>query len=163
MGHIAHLSHLNPYSKIFATYSHVKIWSAIVASCYTWRLWILQTSICTISGSSQVNLNFSGTVVCKKIYEHSPYIYIACNFLVPYSSLTKLSGAMNLTNFNLHYIRKLQCKFQLFWLSGSWEEDFYLFVCLLMAAWAIFQLSGGCHHYRWQGRKFRPMLSTHDF
>jgi hypothetical protein len=23
------------------------------------------------------------------------------------------------------YIRKLSCKFELFWLSGSWEKDFY--------------------------------------
>jgi hypothetical protein len=26
--------------------------------------------------------------------------------------------------------------------------------CLFIAARAIFQLSGGCHHYRWQGCKF---------
>jgi hypothetical protein len=30
----------------------------------------------------------------------------------------------------------------------------------LIAAWAIFQLSGGCHHYRWLGSKFRPMLGA---
>jgi hypothetical protein len=35
-----------------------------------------------------------------------------------------------------------------------------LFVCLLIAARAIFQLSGGCHHYRWQGCKFWPMLGA---
>jgi hypothetical protein len=34
------------------------------------------------------------------------------------------------------------------------------FVYLFIAARAIFQLSGGCHHYRWQGCKFRPMLGT---
>jgi hypothetical protein len=40
-----------------------------------------------------------------------------------------------------------------------------LFVCffLFIVAWAIFQLSGDCHHYRWRGCKFRPMLSTYDF
>jgi hypothetical protein len=37
------------------------------------------------------------------------------------------------------------------------------FVCLFIAPWAIFQLSGGCHNYRWQGCKFRPMLSIHGF
>jgi hypothetical protein len=26
-----------------------------------------------------------------------------------------------------------------------------------------FQLSGGCHHYRWQGCKFRPMLALMAF
>jgi hypothetical protein len=35
-----------------------------------------------------------------------------------------------------------------------------LFVCLFIAARTIFQLSGGCHHYRWQGCKFRPMLGA---
>jgi hypothetical protein len=35
-----------------------------------------------------------------------------------------------------------------------------LFVCLFIIAWAIFQLSGGCHHYRWQGCKFRHMLGA---
>jgi hypothetical protein len=39
-------------------------------------------------------------------------------------------------------------------------QDFCLFACLFIAAWAIFQLSGGCHHYRWQGCKFRPMLGV---
>jgi hypothetical protein len=34
-------------------------------------------------------------------------------------------------------------------------------VCLFIAARAIFQLSDGFHHYRWQGCKFRPMLSTY--
>jgi hypothetical protein len=38
-----------------------------------------------------------------------------------------------------------------------------LFGCLFIATWAIFQLSGGCHHYWWQGCKFRPMLSTYGF
>ena len=30
------------------------------------------------------------------------------------------------TNLNFHYIRKLSYKFQLFWPSGSWEEDFLM-------------------------------------
>jgi hypothetical protein len=34
------------------------------------------------------------------------------------------------------------------------------FVCLFIATRAIFQLYGGCHHCRWQGCKFRPMLSA---
>jgi hypothetical protein len=37
---------------------------------------------------------------------------------------------------------------------------YILFVYLFVATWAIFQLSGGCHHYWWQGCKFRPMLGT---
>jgi hypothetical protein len=35
-----------------------------------------------------------------------------------------------------------------------------LFFCLFWVARAIFHLSGDCNHYRWQGCKFRPMLST---
>jgi hypothetical protein len=35
-----------------------------------------------------------------------------------------------------------------------------LFVCLLIAAQAFFQLSGSCHHYWWQGCKFWPMLGA---
>ena len=34
------------------------------------------------------------------------------------------AGTMVCTNLNLHYIRKLSCKYELFWLSGSGEEDF---------------------------------------
>ena len=42
--------------------------------------------------------------------------------------------------------------------TGSLSNN-YLFV-LFIAAWAIFQLSGSCHHYRWRGCKFRPMLGA---
>jgi hypothetical protein len=33
-------------------------------------------------------------------------------------------------------------------------------VCLFIATRAIFQLSGGCHHCRWLGCKFRPLLGA---
>jgi hypothetical protein len=37
-------------------------------------------------------------------------------------------------------------------------------LCLFhIAAWAPFHLSGGCHHYRWQCCKFKPMLSIYSF
>jgi hypothetical protein len=39
----------------------------------------------------------------------------------------------------------------------SWTQ--VIFVCLFIAAWAIFQLSSGCYHYRWQGCK-RLMLHS---
>jgi hypothetical protein len=35
-----------------------------------------------------------------------------------------------------------------------------MFICLFIAAQAIFQLSGVCHNYQWQGCQFRPMLGT---
>jgi hypothetical protein len=34
----------------------------------------------------------------------------------------------------------------------------FCLVCLFLAAQAIFQLSGGCYHYRWRGCKFRQGL-----
>jgi hypothetical protein len=40
------------------------------------------------------------------------------------------------------------------------DQDGFFFVCLFIATRAIFQLSGGCHHCRWQGCKFRPMLGA---
>jgi hypothetical protein len=43
---------------------------------------------------------------------------------------------------------------------NEWIKYVCLFVCLFIATRAIFQLSGGCHHCRWQGCKFRPMLRT---
>jgi hypothetical protein len=42
-------------------------------------------------------------------------------------------------------------------------SNWNIFVCLFIAARAIFQLPGGCHHYRWQGCKFRPMFCTSSF
>jgi hypothetical protein len=38
-------------------------------------------------------------------------------------------------------------------------KGFY-FICLFIAAWAILQLSGGCHHYLWHGCKSGPMLGA---
>jgi hypothetical protein len=32
-------------------------------------------------------------------------------------------GTMIWTNLNVHYNRKLSCKYKIFWLSGSWEEE----------------------------------------
>jgi hypothetical protein len=33
-------------------------------------------------------------------------------------------GEHDMKKSNLHYIRKLSCKYDLFWLSGSGEDDF---------------------------------------
>jgi hypothetical protein len=44
--------------------------------------------------------------------------------------------------------------------ESSTYEWICLFVCLFIVARAIFQLSGGCHHYRLQGCKFWPMLGA---
>jgi hypothetical protein len=44
----------------------------------------------------------------------------------PYCGPFRPPGTMVCTNWNLHYIRKLSCKYELFWLSGSGEEDFQM-------------------------------------
>jgi hypothetical protein len=42
----------------------------------------------------------------------------------------------------------------------------FRFICFVysnLSTWTIFQLTGDCHHYQWQGWKFRRMLSTYGF
>jgi hypothetical protein len=63
-------------------------------------------------------------------------------------------------SFCLSGLRKL-AKLGVFWGIQSWLRLFCFFVCLFCVARAIFQLSGDCHYYRWQGCKFRPMLSAY--
>jgi hypothetical protein len=41
----------------------------------------------------------------------------------PYCGPSWPPGTNVCTNLNLHYIRKLSCKYELFWLSGLWEEN----------------------------------------
>jgi hypothetical protein len=94
--------------------------------------WFEQTWICTMSGSFHVNLNFPGSVVLeKKIFKDFSYIntckngFPNCGPVRPPGA--RPPGAMIWTNLNLHYVRKLPYKFELSWLSDSWEEDFYTF------------------------------------
>jgi hypothetical protein len=47
-----------------------------------------------------------------------------CKYGFPYCGPSKAPGTMICTNLNLHYIRKLSCKYELFCLNGSGEEDF---------------------------------------
>jgi hypothetical protein len=47
-----------------------------------------------------------------------------CKYGFPYCGPSWPPKTMVWTNLNLHYIRKLSCKYELFWLSGLWEEDF---------------------------------------
>ena len=46
-----------------------------------------------------------------------------CKYGFPYCGPSRPPGTM-LTILNLHYIRQFSCKYDLFWLSGSGEEDF---------------------------------------
>jgi hypothetical protein len=46
----------------------------------------------------------------------------SCKYGFPYRGPSRPPGTMIWTNWNLHYIRMLSCKYELFWLSGSWED-----------------------------------------
>jgi hypothetical protein len=46
-----------------------------------------------------------------------------CKYGFPYCGPSRTPGTIMRTILNLHYIRKLSCEYDLFWLSGS-EEDF---------------------------------------
>jgi hypothetical protein len=46
-----------------------------------------------------------------------------CKYGFPYRGPTQSPGTMMWTVLNLHYIRKLSYRYDLFWLSGSGEED----------------------------------------
>jgi hypothetical protein len=47
-----------------------------------------------------------------------------CKYGLSYCGPSRPPGTMMWTILNLHYIRKLWCKYDLFWLSGSGELDF---------------------------------------
>jgi hypothetical protein len=47
-----------------------------------------------------------------------------CKYGFPYCGPSRPPGTMMWTILNMHYIRKLSYKYDLFWLSGSWKEDF---------------------------------------
>jgi hypothetical protein len=63
-------------------YSHVKIVSPLVAPPNPWEPWFVQAWICTISGSSHVNLSYFGSVVLekKKFHWPNPYLHF-CDYL----------------------------------------------------------------------------------
>jgi hypothetical protein len=48
-----------------------------------------------------------------------------CKYGFPYCGPSRPPGTMIWTKLNVHYVRKLSCtcKYELFWLNGSWEED----------------------------------------
>ena len=54
-----------------------------------------------------------------------------CKYGFPYCGPSQPPGTMMWTILNLHYIRQLSCKYDLFWLSGSREEDFSMFFAFL--------------------------------
>jgi hypothetical protein len=55
---------------------------------------------------------------------------------------------------------RTECKFPPKIIVYCKVSQLHLFVCLFIATRGIFQLSGGFHHCRWKGRKFRPMLGA---
>jgi hypothetical protein len=59
-------------------------------------------------------------VLEKKIFSIKTYV----NMVFPIVGPSWPLGTMMWTILNLHYIRKLSCIYDLFWLSGFGEEDF---------------------------------------
>jgi hypothetical protein len=58
-----------------------------------------------------------------------------CKYSFPYCDSSWPSGTMVWTNVNLHYIRQLSCKSELFWFSGSgkdfeWPHSIFAFLWL---------------------------------
>jgi hypothetical protein len=47
-----------------------------------------------------------------------------CKYGFPYCAPSRPPGTMMWTILNLHYIRYLSCKYDLFWLCGFGEEIF---------------------------------------
>jgi hypothetical protein len=76
-----------------------------------------QTYFCIISQNFYVNMSFSGPVVLEKIFK-SVSLYKHLLKVSPFVAIPD-PGAMILTNLLFYYIRKLSCKFELFWPSGS--------------------------------------------
>jgi hypothetical protein len=65
-------------------------------------------------------------------------------------------------NWNISILWKTKCDYNRLYSSCHWSRNnlFCLFVCLFWVAQAIFQLSGNCHHYRWQGCKEQGTVSA---
>jgi hypothetical protein len=66
-----------------------------------------------------------------------------CKYGFPYCSPSQPLGTMIWTNLNIHYIRKLSCKYDLFWLSGSWED--FKWPHPIFAFFWLSHLSRGAH------------------
>jgi hypothetical protein len=75
-----------------------------------------------------------GMLVLEKVFFSNMNI---CKYAFPYCVSSQPLGSMMCTHLNLHYIIKLSCKYELFWLSGSWE-DFqmtppYFCICVIIS------------------------------
>jgi hypothetical protein len=67
-------------------------------------------------------IKIGSLVLEKKIYKRFFSNIDACKNCFPHCGPTRPPGTMICTNLSLHYIRKLLCKSELFWLCGSWED-----------------------------------------
>ena len=99
-----------------------------MATTYIQGSWFSQLWIYTTWGCFHTSFSFPGCLVSeKKIFKEILYIFL-CKTSTPQCGLTLPPGVMIFTTLNLHYLRMLPHKFQLSWLSGSWEEDFWKFL-----------------------------------
>ena len=95
--------------------------------------WFEQTSICPMSGSFHVNLNSPCSVVLDIFKDFSYKLYI--KYCIPYRDPTQSPGAVIWTNYNLPYVKKLQCNFSdwksqtfcgLIWPQGPWFVQIWI-------------------------------------
>jgi hypothetical protein len=66
----------------------------------------------------------------RRFLKTFPTCKIVSNIVTPPDPL----GTMSFIDLILHYVRKLSCKFELFWIIGSWEQDFWMtppYICIL--------------------------------
>jgi hypothetical protein len=74
--------------------------------------------------------SFYPRIICTKFDWNWPagsgedfFLYInTSEYGFPYCGPSRPPGTMIWRNLNLHYIRKLSCKYDLFWLIGSWKD-----------------------------------------
>jgi hypothetical protein len=80
----------------------------------------LITGLCISSPFNQICI-FVGQELVKKILKDFSH-WNKCEYVLPYCGPSRPPGTIIWTKLNLNYIRKLSCKYELFWLWGSWED-----------------------------------------
>jgi hypothetical protein len=114
-------------------------------------------------------ITWSWGLLCLVLYTHGVVLGIGqanMNYTVQYIFRNEF-WKINITiPFHIVIVDKIEEHAQdIKVLNGTvyvWFFVFGLFV-LFWIARGIFQLSGDCHHYQWQGCKSRPMLNAYSF
>ena len=100
--------------KMFSIYSFVKLDPPLVAPPLPREPWFEQTWIYTTWGCLNTSLSFSGRIVFEKKIFKELLCILLCKTLIRHCGPTLPPGTMIWTNLNLHYLRMLPHKYQLF-------------------------------------------------